>query len=82
MNITLENLQNDLKNYSTIKGYLLANINYYDFLMYNEKQKILNMDKKELIHYDKSLYELYLEYRNLYLKILTDLENSGVRKYE
>lgn len=81
MNITLENLEKDLKNYSTIKGYLLANINYYDFLMYTEKQKIMNMNLLE-DKYDNSLFIHYEELRNLYLKILNDLENSGVRDYE
>lgn len=79
----LEQLEKDLKNAKTIKSYLLSKISYYDFLMYNEKQKIIKekLDKIKTAHIIE-MFKYYHEMRDVYVNILNDLEEKGIRIYE
>ena len=80
---SLEKLMKEIKDSKTIKSYLLSNISYYDYLMYNEKQKLLT--EKLDVNKTNQIVEMFTFYqktRDIYVSILNDFEEKGIKVYE
>lgn len=80
---SLENLVKEIKDSKTIKSYLLSNISYYDYLMYNEKQKLLT-EKLDVNKTNKivEMFTYYQKTRDIYVSILNDFEEKGIKVYD